>query len=324
MMFTQAVAPCPACDNESGNQCIEEFRGANLYSCARCEVQFWYPAEMGSTDWHEVVYTRSDQRLLPLEPGHLFFLSDRQAPASGRLLDIGCGTGNFLLAAQAAGYEVTGLELNRNAAQFARRKAGLHQVWPLRLENFIGSCAVEPFDVVTFFEVLEHQDKPRDFLLLVTSCLRDGGYIALSVPNRRRWQKGIEVLDYPPNHLTRWDAGSLTNFLVAEGFDILSVREERLTVRRAAQVLSAGLRTGMVATVAGAEPPIPSDLAEMEPEAMRAALQKTSMSLRSRIASALVRIKNIALLPVAFTLLPYLRLKGHKGTYLYCLARRRD
>jgi 2-polyprenyl-3-methyl-5-hydroxy-6-metoxy-1,4-benzoquinol methylase len=41
------------------------------------------------------------------------------------------------------------------------------------------------FDVITFFEVLEHQDKLREFLEMVKGLLREGGYIAGSVPNRK-------------------------------------------------------------------------------------------------------------------------------------------
>jgi hypothetical protein len=165
---------------------------------------------------------------------------------------------------------------------------------------------------------------PQAFLRLAKTCLREYGYVALSVPNRARWQKGIEVLDYPPNHLTRWDIRTLSNFLMSEGFDILSIREEPLGVRRAAQVLSAGLRTGMVAVVAGGQPPTPTDLAEMNPEAMRAALHSVADSVRCRIASRLVQVKNALLLPIALAMLPYLRFRGYKGAYLYCLARRRD
>jgi 2-polyprenyl-3-methyl-5-hydroxy-6-metoxy-1,4-benzoquinol methylase len=41
--------------------------------------------------------------------------------------------------------------------------------------------------VITFFEVLEHQDKPREFLEMVKGLLKEGGYIAGSVPNRERF-----------------------------------------------------------------------------------------------------------------------------------------
>ena len=60
-----------------------------------------------------------------------------------------------------------------------------------------------------------------DFVLLVKQCLKNEGFIALSVPNRERWQKVPDVLDYPPNHLTRWNVPSLTSLLTAQGFEIL-------------------------------------------------------------------------------------------------------
>ena len=314
---------CPACHADIQKGCLEVFRRMKLYGCPRCDLQFWHPIEIADPAWHELVYQGRDQRILPLEPGHRFFLSDSNAPRCGRLLDIGCGTGNFLLAARAAGFDVTGLELNPSAARFAQDQLGCDRVLPLHPEEFTRVGPRERFDVVTFFEVLEHQDRPREFLKLAKSCLRQRGYVALSVPNRRRWQKGIEVLDYPPNHLTRWDARALTNNLTAAGFEVLSIRQETLGVRRAAQVLSAGMRTGLVSAVAGAAPATPTDLAELKPDARRATIERDS-SLRARIASGLIHAKNFALLPVALALLPYLRFRGHTGAYLYCLARRRD
>jgi 2-polyprenyl-3-methyl-5-hydroxy-6-metoxy-1,4-benzoquinol methylase len=319
----EATAVCPACQRQTANQWVDVFRETKLYACLNCGLQFWHRVQMPDLAWHELVYGGRDQRILPLEPGHRFFLSDALAPGHGRLLDVGCGTGNFLSAARTVGYDVAGLELNQNAARFARERTGIDRVLPLCLDEFVRCQPMERFDVVTFFEVLEHQDNPRVFLKLAKGCLRDGGYIALSVPNRERWQRGIEVLDYPPNHLTRWNAKALSNFLIDEGFDVLSIREEPLGVRRAAQVLSAGLTTGMAAAVASAPTLTPSDLAEMEPEAMRAAAHRSSDSLRSQIASRLVQAKNAVLLPVALALLPYLRLRGCKGLYLYCLAKRR-
>src|SRR5438132_718109 len=75
----------------------------------------------------------------------------------------------------------------------------------------------EKFDVVTFFEVLEHQAAPAEFLRSVKSCLKPRGSIALSVPNRERWLTGPDVLDYPPNHFLRWNVGVLKRFLEMQG-----------------------------------------------------------------------------------------------------------
>ena len=83
---------------------------------------------MPDANWYERMYGGRDEELLPLEPGHKYFLADPRAPLSGELLDIGCGTGNFLAAARDAGYSVTGIELDRNAARFAKERLGLQRV----------------------------------------------------------------------------------------------------------------------------------------------------------------------------------------------------
>ena len=153
---------------------------------------------MPDAGWHEQTYQTRDQTALPLEPGHRFFLSDPKAPKNGRLLDLGCGVGNFLAAARDSRFEVAGVELNQSAVRFARETYGLREIFAMRPEEFRAANPDKTFDVVTFFEVLEHQDDPQGFLKVAQEFLAGGGYIALSVPNRTRWQKGVETLDYPP------------------------------------------------------------------------------------------------------------------------------
>jgi 2-polyprenyl-3-methyl-5-hydroxy-6-metoxy-1,4-benzoquinol methylase len=170
---------------------------------------------MPDARWYEQIYGGRDEELLPLEPGHKYFFADAAAPRGGELLDVGCGTGNFLAAARNAGYRVTGIELDRNAARFAKEQLGLQKVLPLTISEFAAQNRGEKFDLVTFFEVLEHQAAPAEFLRSVKSCLKPRGSIALSVPNRERWLTGPDVLDYPPNHFLRWNADALKKFLNA-------------------------------------------------------------------------------------------------------------
>jgi len=279
---------------------------------------------MPDAAWHEQTYQTRDQTALPLEPGHRFFLSDPKAPKNGRLLDLGCGVGNFLAAARDSGFEVAGVELNQSAVRFARETYGLREIFAMRPEEFRAANRAKTFDVVTFFEVLEHQDDPRGFLKVAEEFLASGGYVALSVPNRTRWQKGIETLDYPPNHLTRWSPLALRNFLERNGFEVLSMKQEPLNVGRAAQVLSMGLRTGLVAKIAGEKPPSPSDLAVLPPAEMEKAMDRMNDQPGHRLAARLAAWKTLAMIPAATVLLPFLRLRGFTGLYLYCLARKRD
>jgi len=275
---------------------------------------------MPEARWYEQMYSGRDEKLMPLEPGHRYFLGDPLAPGGGDLLDIGCGTGNFLAAARDTGYAVSGTELDRSAARFAREQLGLPRVLGLTVSEFSEKYPGEKFDVVTFFEVLEHQAAPVDFVEKVKSCLRPRGYIALSVPNRDRWLTGPDVLDYPPNHFLRWNAAALRGLLSAHGFEVLSVKEQPAGIVHAAQMINMSLRTGLSRKSAGGAAASFRDVMQMAPQEAAAAL-RDSASGRRRAMQFLGRMKYLACFPVAIAAYPYVRLRGYKGTYLYLLAR---
>jgi SAM-dependent methyltransferase len=278
---------------------------------------------MPDVRWYEQMYSGRDEKVLPLEPGHEYFLADALAPVGGELLDIGCGTGNFLAAARDAGYQVSGIELDRNAARFARERLGLQRVLALTISEFAEQRPKEQFDIVTFFEVLEHQAAPIEFLHGVKTCVRPGGVIALSVPNRERWLTGPDVLDFPPNHFLRWNTVALKKFLNNQGFDVLSIREQPAGVAYTAQMIHVALRTGITQLVEKGASTSFRDLIQMTPCEADAILQ--SRPTRSqRTLATLGRIKYATCFLLALVAWPYVRMRRYKGAYLYCLARKRD
>jgi SAM-dependent methyltransferase len=318
-----AACVCPACGKATRDAAVEQHLKYKLFPCGACGLQFWEPREMPDARWYELIYGGRDEKLLPLEPGHKYFLADPLAPRSGELLDIGCGTGNFLAAARDRGYGVTGIELDRNAARFAKERLGLQRVFPVAISEFAEQRAGKRFDVVTFFEVLEHQAAPEEFLEKVKTCVRPGAMIALSVPNRERWLTGPDVLDYPPNHFLRWNAAALRNFLSAQGFEIVSIREQPAGIAHTAQMINMVLRTGMSRSVLGEGVNSFRNVVQMAPCQAEAAL-RAKPTTRQRALEIMGRIKYAACLPLAVAAFPYVRLRAYKGTYLYCLARQRD
>src|SRR5260370_470649 len=319
-----AAAPiCPACGETSRDAALEQWGKYKLFGCGACGLQFWEPREMPDAGWYEQMYSGRDERLLPLEPGHKYFLADPLAPRGGRLLDIGCGTGNFLSAARDRGYGVTGMELDRKAARFAKERLGLQSVFPLTISEFVDRNAEERFDVVTFFEVLEHQAAPAQFVQKERTCLRSAGMISLSMPHRERWVTATDALDYPPNHFSRWNAAALKNFLSLQGFEVLSIREQSAGIAHTAQMINTALRTGMSQVAAGGASTSFRDLMQMSSDQAEKAL-RAKPTTRQRAMEILGRIKYAACFPLAVAAYPYVRIRGFKGTYLYCLARKRD
>jgi 2-polyprenyl-3-methyl-5-hydroxy-6-metoxy-1,4-benzoquinol methylase len=314
---------CPACGHVASGVVIERFGRYECFACGSCDLHFWNPREMPHARWYECVYRGRNVKLLPLEPGHKYFLTDPAAPRGGKLLDVGCGTGNFLAAARNAGYDVSGTELDRDAARFAKDQVGLPRIFPLAILEFVQQHPDKTFDVVTFFEVLEHQATPAAFLEGVRCCVRSRGYIALSVPNRERWLTAPDVLDYPPNHFFRWSVKSLKSFLSAHGFEIVSVREQPAGLTHTAQMINMSFRTGLSRSFGGQGAPSFQELIQREAEQVSANVQPKPTA-RQRTMQILGRIKYAACFPAAVAVYPYIRARGRKGTYLYCLARRKD
>ncbi len=123
-----------------------------------------------------------------------------------QLLEVGIGKGSFLQKAKLQGLDVSGVELNPDAAASARRLGfTIHEMSLHDLATAYPSC----WDVVCAFQVIEHLPSPREFLEDAVRLLRPGGLLLLSVPNAEiscQLDPCREVLlDQPPHHMSHWD-----------------------------------------------------------------------------------------------------------------------
>ena len=102
-----------------------------------------------------------------------------------RLLDIGCGTGHFLAAAQRRGFSVSGIEPAPLSAAYARGCFGVNVIESDVLETEFDHAT---FDVITAWDVIEHVPDPRAVIRHCTQWLKPGGIMALRFPSAP-WQK---------------------------------------------------------------------------------------------------------------------------------------
>lgn len=107
-------------------------------------------------------------------------LTRRDKSSTKRLLDIGCGTGEFLSEMRNAGWEVAGLERNFEAARYARDRLGLNVISGTVEEL---AAIAERFDVIILWHVLEHLYHPRETMQHVARLLQDNGIAFIAVPN---------------------------------------------------------------------------------------------------------------------------------------------
>jgi SAM-dependent methyltransferase len=149
----------------------------------------------------------------------------RRHQPSGRLLELGCAYGFFLLEA-ASHYEVIGIELAKEAAEHARR-AGLHVIHGLADETTL--LRIDPVDIVVLFDVIEHLPAPRETLALCARHLKRNGIIVITTGDfgsplakimGRRWR-----LMTPPQHLWFFTRESMQR--LAAGLGLRVERIER-------------------------------------------------------------------------------------------------
>lgn len=96
--------------------------------------------------------------------------------SKGTLLDIGAGTGEFLLICKKNGWQVTGIEPSDKAKTIAQKK-GIH------IETALGGLPDHAFDVITMWHVLEHVPDLNHQLDELKRLLKPNGTIIIAVPN---------------------------------------------------------------------------------------------------------------------------------------------
>lgn len=143
---------------------------------------------------------------------------------AGRLLDVGCATGEFLQEMRRHGWDVEGIEISPQAAAMARDVYGL-KVFTGPIESFHPPGR---YDVVTLWDVLEHLSSPRAGLLQIRRWLSRGGHVILSVPNLESWDARLFGQWWigwdAPRHFNLFSRPVIDRLLAETGFEVIDRR----------------------------------------------------------------------------------------------------
>ena len=228
---------CPSCGNEIREDHFKRkylYKTLNkeykLYHCDKCDLEFWTPLEFVKEIYEneeEVFYEGSHQGVIELTDDHLMFLRSYEGKVNGlKLLDIGCGNGSFIYKAKELGFDVYGIDVDSKSIQAASEKLGLKNVYNMSLDEFVEYAKKEglKFDVITFFQVLEHQTDPSGFIQKVKELLNPGGKVVGSVPNRDRlfaeFSRSGRNYDFPPHHFLWFNKKALENIFLINSFKV--------------------------------------------------------------------------------------------------------
>ena len=125
------------------------------------------------------------------------------------LLDIGCGTGDFLQIAQLNNWSVSGIEPNKDARQIANSKTNNSVFKTERLLEF----PKHSFDVITLWHVLEHLPNLNKQVSTIKSLLKEKGTLIIAVPNYKSYDayyyKEFWAAFDAPRHLWHFSIDSI-------------------------------------------------------------------------------------------------------------------
>lgn len=225
----------------SGKDILHGIPGVfNIYRCRHCGLErtnprptpgtvgAYYPADYGpyisdTTSWTKP--TRVIKDLLRRFVG----LNSRILPnvMPGRMLEIGCSSGNYMEQARSSGWTVDGIEFSSDAAAVARGKGFSVRTGAIELMTTTES----KYDMITGWMVLEHLHEPVSTLRTLRNWIKPDGYLVVLVPSAESLSRRIfGSYNYDlqlPTHLFHYTPRTLSVVLENAGWKIEHVFWQR-------------------------------------------------------------------------------------------------
>lgn len=236
---------CIVCGSTGPFTSLYERYGHCLVRCGGCGLVFQDPQPseelLAGAYYSDAEFARalmSDLREITLSNARHkveLLAASRTLPVPGSaLLDVGASSGAWLeVAAEAAGLVGTGVELGEATAAAARVR-GL-DIRTGTLDDARPGLADQRFDLITFWDVLEHLSDPRHELSLASELLAPGGAVAATFPNSaglyprltyRLFAKRTGIWEYPelPVHLYDFSPSTASALFERAGFEVVAIR----------------------------------------------------------------------------------------------------
>lgn len=241
---------CPICklkniekafssSNIHGREIINQSEKFDVFRCNNCSVFFLdvkidkhYYDKYYTTDYYKSNFNRLINLFLTLlgnfssHRKQQYILNKFPQKKKVKLLDIGCGTGEFLKSLNIVRFDRFGVEINPIGAKLCRKNG-------LKIFNediLVKDFREEKFDVMTLWQVLEHINNPSGLFAKAHRILNKDGLLVFQVPNSN--SLGFKIgkkywfhLD-SPRHVWIPNEASIELLCNMAGFNLIEIKYE--------------------------------------------------------------------------------------------------
>ena len=208
----------------------EDYR---VIRCSSCGVDRLDPFPTDSNDYETGVYRQlvdGSSEISQYYLNHDQELADKlkligsAALRDKVVMDAGCGAGTFLDILKGIAARTIGVEPQRNFAATLKAKGHEHYAYAREL----AAAAPASVDMAVSFKVIEHVMEPQSFLIDIARCLKPGGRLHLTTPNRddilmRIGPAAYRQFFYRIAHIWYFDVSSLRRASESAGFTVVQV-----------------------------------------------------------------------------------------------------
>lgn len=243
-MALEKITTCPICSGttfQSKFECVDQTVSKEKFQIIKCDncsflitsprpdrgtIGQYYDSpdyishSSSSATFQDKIYFRARQYSL-IKKRKLI----EQYSSEGNILDIGCGTGEFLKQMRLHNWEATGTEPNAKAQSIAKNIG-------IRIHNHLSEIQEETFNAITLWHVLEHIHDLNNTIEKIKNILSKDGTIFIAVPNHKsndakHYQECWAAYDVP-RHLWHFNKTTMSKLILKHGLHLVQTSPMKL------------------------------------------------------------------------------------------------